>query len=228
MNCREVLEIASQNAPLSAEVRRHLESCAACAQEIEHMTDVDARVREALLSEEIDTSRVEAKVRSTIAPSRRWMGIAAGIAAALVVAIAAQWNVVRDRTYAAAAVDHHREVVNHERRNWLTDMVAIAELAGKRGIFIPQLAQDGYRLQRAKLCRLNGTIYLHAIFTDAAGAEMSLFLGNGGAGDSPVRTYDSSSEHVAYFETARAKGIVVSNGSKDAAAQMAQSAERAL
>ncbi len=232
MTCKDALDLSSLylsrelGASRMAEARRHLDACPACAAEFEHMADLDLRLRDALLSEHIDSGAIEQQVREAIAPRRRWIAFAS-IAAALVIGfLAFQASIAQDKMCAAAASDHRRELVNGEHRTWRTDLAAIAELAGSRGISVPQIAPDGYILERGKLCRLNGRVFLHLVYSDGAG-ELSMFLAPGGA-SSTIRNLDSGAEHVVYFGTPRTSAIIVTDEPGDSAARMARSAERAL
>jgi len=233
MNCREALELSSLylsrelDGARAAEMRNHLDSCSSCAGEMEQIREADLRLRDVLLDEQVDTSAIDARVRECIRPSRRWMAAAAGIAAALVVGLTVRMELRPDPTCVDAAVDHHDEVVNGVPRRWRTDAQEIAQLAAKQGVAVPQLEGAGYRLERGKLCRLTGHIYLHVIVSDAAGSEMSIFLAPGDSA-APVRVMDSGAEHVAYFETGRVKAIVVADQSSASAAGLARAAERAL
>ncbi len=237
MNCKEVMEAASLylsrelDEDRGAEVLRHLGSCPACSRVMEEWVDIDTRLRGAVLAEPLDTASIERTVRARIAaPSRRWIGVAAAVAAAIVIAIfTARVHVGGNLTCIDAADDHRREVVNGERRRWLKDAQAIAELAGKQGVVVPQLASDGYRLERGKLCRLNGRVYLHVIFSDMVGDEMSLFLRPADSQPAPeIRNMDAGAEHIAYFATDRVNAIVVTDQSTDAAVRAAGIIEKAL
>ena len=101
MNCSDITEIAplyisaeldSQGA---AEFDAHLKSCPACMAELEAQARLDERFREALLTEKVDVSRVNRRIRELIAAEssgpiaapllpqpRRWMAASMGIAAA--------------------------------------------------------------------------------------------------------------------------------------------------
>ena len=233
MNCKDVLELSclylsgELEAPRSARVRLHLDACPACAGEMGRLADVDARVREVLLAEPADTSVIERNVRETIRPSRRWIAVAAAMAAVIVIGLAVRTEFRPDPICLDAAVDHRDEVVNGAPRKWRTDENEIAQLAAKQGVSIPQLVEAGYRVERGKVCRLTGKPYLHVIVSDSAGSEMSLFL-SPGDGAAPVRTLDSGAEHVAYFGTGRIRAIVVANRSIESVKQLAKLVEQRL
>jgi hypothetical protein len=195
---------------------------------MEQMAEIDARVREALLAEPIDSMRIDQRVRESIRPSRHWVGIAVGIAAGLAIAVVVLQYSAPNRTCAAAALDHHREIVTGEHRTWLLDPASIAGLAERQGVSFAQFAPADLRLERGKLCRLNGRVFLHLVYSDGSG-EVSLFLRQHEQGSpAAIRNADSGSEHVAYFDTPRVDAIVVSNESSESAKRIAQLAERAL
>jgi anti-sigma factor RsiW len=80
--------------------------------------------------------------------------------------------------------DHQREIIEKQRRNWLSDEAQVADLASEQGVSAPMLAQlapDGYRLEHGKICRLNGREYLHLVYQNPRG-EVSLFLHESEAG----------------------------------------------
>jgi anti-sigma factor RsiW len=221
------------DAARTAEFRGHLETCPACAAEVETMTQIDARLRDAIRSEPADTGVLDARIRQSIAPlSRRWIGLAASLAAAVVIAgIAYRLSGAPERVCADAAFDHRREVVDGQPRKWLSDESSIAALADRRGIApaaVLQLASAGFHLDRGKLCRLDGRVYLHLVYSEN-GSAVSVYLEPHEA--QPVhdlRTVQTGSEHLAYFESERVSAIVVAEQSSEPAVRMAQAAARVL
>ncbi len=198
MNCSDILELAPLYISAELESRRavefdsHLKTCPACMAELETQARLDDRFREALLAEEVDVSRVNRRIRELIAAESsgsgvphlqprpgRWMTAAMGIAAAFLL-VAAGYLLVPGhvaRVYADAATDHQLEVVEQQPRRWMTDPAAIAALAEKQGISdsVPLELASGYRLQRAKVCQLDGRPFLHLVYSDGT-REFSLFL----------------------------------------------------
>jgi anti-sigma factor RsiW len=239
MNCKEVVELSSPYlsrelaADCMAEIRKHLESCPACAGELDQLSEIDARVRDSLLAEPINTTVVDRRVRKNIAPpSRRWISVAASIAAAVVIAVTAyQVSSGSDRTCAAAASDHRVEVVDGERRTWLVDASAIGQLAEKQGIdssAVRRLASEGFQLERGKLCRLNGRIFLHLVYSSGGGAVSVFLRPHDAAWAAGIRHAESGAEHVAYFDTAHVSAIVVTGQSSESATKLARFAQRVL
>ena len=228
MNCKDISELSplylsrELDAARTAEFRGHLASCPSCANECEHLAELDARMREETAAEYVDTTALDQRVRESIArPVRRWM-IPAGIAAVLVAGFFAYrvW-LTPDRACTEAALDHQREVVEGARRTWRSDPGAISELADRQGVSLAQFSPPGYRLERGKLCRLNGKVFLHLVYGSADG-EVSLFLKPRDGTRSSIRTTESGLEHIASFDSNRATAIAVATQSKNAAVQLAQ------
>jgi hypothetical protein len=179
------------------------------------MTDdeLDQRLRERLLSEEVDTSRVAAAVRSRIRQRRhipRWAAVS--VAAAGILLLALLWPRT-PQVCVAAAQDHEREIVNGEPRRWLSDVSEIDSLAEKEGVpvsAIAALATTGYHLERGRLCFLNRQIFLHLVYT-RSGAQYSVYL----RPLTPEAAFGSSvqgTEKLAYFQTRRVTAVIVSRG----------------
>ena len=110
------------------------------------MTDdeLDQRLRDSILSEEIDTSRVELAVRNQIRTNPRHVpgwAVAAAALIAMVLAGGLSYRMFRKEQTPpiclAAAQDHEREIVNGEARPWLSDMPAIESLQ-RGGILRPE------------------------------------------------------------------------------------------
>jgi hypothetical protein len=223
--------------------------------ELETQARLDARFREALLAKDVDVSRVNRRIRELIAaessgsaapPLRprpsRWMAAAMGIAAAFLL-LAAGYLLVPGhvaRVYADAATDHQLEVVQQRPRPWITDPAAIAALAEKQGIsdsLPPELAL-GYHLARAKVCRLDGRLFLHLVYSDGT-REFSLFLKRrdgqqltgairGFANGRFLRVSNTGSEHMASFETSHLMAMVATDQPANAALHLAKVVSAAL
>ena len=197
------------------------------------MTDdeLDRRVRESVLSEEVDASRVEAAVRREIRSGRRRVAVWGAAAAALAIAIAGglHYREAMPPVCAAAERDHQREIVEGAPRHWLTSISDIQSLAEKQGVpgeTIAALASTGYRLERGRLCFLEKQVFLHLVYA-REGSEYSVYLrppdGGKGRSDS-VR----GSERVAYFETARVTAVFVGSAAGADAMAFAQAGARVL
>jgi hypothetical protein len=177
------------------------------------MTDdeLDQRLRDSILSEEIDTSRVELAVRNQIRTNPRHVpgwAVAAAALIAMVLAGGLSYRMFRKEQTPpiclAAAQDHEREIVNGEARPWLSDMPAIESLAAKQGVpasAIAALGSTGYRLERARLCFLKKQIFLHLVYT-RDGGEFSVYLrprGGEPLGNS-VQQAEIGLDNLAYFQ----------------------------
>lgn len=263
MTCGEIARLAplyitgELDARLAADFDTHLRACPACMRELERQARLDARLREIVLAEETKATQVDRRVRELIAAEsegnpmpqlqprrRRWVAIAAGAAAAIVLAAVGYRTVSGPqvaRVYADAARDHGLEIVQHQPRPWLTDPASIAALAEQQGIApsaVAALASGGYHLNRARLCFLDHRIFLHLVFSDGV-QEFSVFLRQRDAktlpgpvretaNGRPLCTSDLNGEHVASVQTDHLVAVVVTNQSSDAALNFARFASAVL
>jgi hypothetical protein len=195
------------------------------------MTDheLDERLRESILAEEPDTSRVAAAVREQIATRpvhvRGWVVAAAGLIAMIAASALSYRAFLKEQAppplCVAAAEDHQREIIDGDPREWLTDLSAIQSLAQKHGVpgsAVGALATTGYRLERARLCFLERQIFLHLVYTKDA-SEYSVYLrslNKDARFDRSIREASVGAERFAYFDTGRLTAVFV--GQADVAA----------
>lgn len=263
MNCREALQVAPLHAAgdldavTAAAYTAHLETCPDCPQKIERDAYFAARLREIVLSEDVDAEAVNRRVRLQIAAesgkrvpaseprrSRRWVSVAAGIAAALLLFALGYRDLLGRHipaVYAAAATDHRLEVVEQARRTWFDNPAQIEALAQQEGVpmqAVVALASGAYHFEHARLCYLDGRIYLHLVFS-SDGHELSVYLRQREAQSLPGRAReidngralhaaDAGHEHVASFQTDQLTAMVVSDQSADAALQFARFASTVI
>jgi len=182
------------------------------------MTDdeLDQRLREGVLADEADPSRVAAAVRAGIQARRvhvRGWVVAAAAIIAMIAASALSYRAFRSEQAipplcSAAVQDHQREIIQGEPREWLTDPAAIRSLAQKQGVpasAIAALGSTGYRLERGRLCLLQKQIFLHLVFSKDA-HEYSVYL------RPPSGLFSGAVQgagQTAYFETARVTAVFV-------------------
>lgn len=234
MNCSDVSDLSSSylagtlDAQRSAEFTAHLDSCASCA----GVVNLDWRLRDAVLAEHVPTAGIEARVRRHLHTPRsvpRWAA-AAGLAAALAMGVFGYRMVnAANPVYAAATEDHLREVVEREHRSWTVDPAAIAALAQREGIAPPRvdlLAPPGYRFEHAKLCRLNGSLVMHLVYSNGA-QQVSIFL-RPSARTLAVHTASRDGDAIAECATPRAWALVVTGQSRAEAARIARQVASAL
>jgi hypothetical protein len=265
VNCRDITELAPLHfsgeleSPEAAAFAAHLKGCSSCSEEIERQAYFDARLRAIVLSDEADVTPIDRRVRLQIASdpmghtppartvSRRWVFAAAGIAAIVLLLVGYRDLFGRHigAVYAAAATDHRLEVVELQPRQWLFDLSRIETLAQQVGVSTPAisaLSSGSYHLNRAKLCRLDGRVFLHMVFSDGT-EEFSFFLrqrDSGSLADQVWETPDRKSvhesdfnsgqnvEHVASFDTGHLSVVVVTNQSASEALQIARFAAAVL
>ncbi len=172
---------------------------------------LDDELKTAILSERADTAALNRRVMQQIRGDAvrwpdRWLFAAAGIAAIFIAGVPAWFALfpVRvDGTFAAAANDHHIELVDLQPRKWRTGLTEIADLAAQEGLSETQLTAltpAGYHLEQGKRCRLGGRIYLHLVYSSGP-ARLSMFIGlrPQPATDRRIQTADSGKEHIAGF-----------------------------
>ncbi len=252
MNCQEIDELAplylsgELDSTQAAEFAAHLESCASCAAEVGQQRELDAQLREGVMgeggtAEKIDAAELSVRIHESVGDARRiqrgkWIAVAS-VAAILLVTIGG-YRLFSSRDAALcvdAADDHRTEVVEHQRRTWLTDPSAIDRLAARRGlesVTLAALAPAGYHLDRGKLCRLDGRVFLHLVYSDGS-HEFSFFLRDRPAEDhapaiAATLNLDQGAEHVAAVENARFTALVVTDESHEAAREIANFAAKRL
>jgi anti-sigma factor RsiW len=202
MNCSDIAELAplyivgELDPRRAAEFDAHLKACPGCMRELEEQARLDARLREVVLADKTDVSRVDRRVRELIAArpesgapamarlpiSRRWAITAMGIAAVLLLSGIGYYFMLGTsvaRVYADAAADHRMEVVERQPRPaWLVDPVQIAALAQQHGIpssEVLALASEGYHLERGRMCGLDNRAFLHLVYSNGT-KEFSVYL----------------------------------------------------
>jgi len=261
MNCADICELAPLYVAGDLDTRRaaefdaHLKTCSSCIVELEAQARLDARLREVLLSEEVDVARVNRRIREMLAqqsleaavksvePRRgRWMTAAMGMAAAFMLFVAGYLLIPShvSQVYADAAEDHQSEVIDRSPRPWLSDPAQIEALAEKQGIgvAIPGELASGYRLARGKICRLDDRVYLHLVYGDGT-REFSLFLRardtehldariRGFSNGRLLRECASGNEHLASFTTPYLDAIVATDDSAAASLEDAKLASDAV
>jgi len=88
------------------------------------------------------------------------------------------------------------------------------QVASQGGLSFAQasgLAAAGYRLERAKICGLDGQRMLHLVFGDGA-RRYSVYVGRHEGARTGLRTVRSGREEVAGFDTGRLRAVVVTAG----------------
>jgi len=243
MNCRDI----SGMAPLyftgelehaqAAAFSEHLRKCPDCRQELAEQSAFDERFRAAILDEPVDEAALDQRIRDIIhaAPQNphRWKQFIAGIAAVLVFGFVAYFALrfVRPNPVAlAAARDHRIEIVDRQPRKWLSDRAAIEALAATQELapsVLSALTPAGYRLAQARLCYLDGQVFLHLVYESSPGT-VSLYLRRvDTSASSRVRLDTFAAEHVAGFQHGRLVAVLVTD-QPDGVSRLAQSAASSL
>jgi hypothetical protein len=248
MNCEDIAKLGplylsgELDSSRTREFTEHLEACRTCAGELQWQTQLDAFVRSSVLSEEINSAPIEQRIRELTAAKRPWFSarrllVAAGVTAILLagtLGYRAAFMPQPPRLCVDAAQDHRNEVTHQQHRRWLSDPTAIADLAESNGfrVSLTALAPAGYHLERAKLCRLDGYVFLHVVYAQGT-LEFSAYLRSLDSqpvhgpmretvgGMHPQET-DAGHEHVAYFRTSQLVAIFVTDQSSKAALSLAR------
>jgi anti-sigma factor RsiW len=259
LHCSDIAELAALHfsgeldPPHATAFAAHLDACPSCARQIRQQADVDARLREAIAGEEIDATALGRSVRERIAagaspaalrPTRaRWI-LAAAAALLLVITAAGYRSVIAARAarvYTDAAEDHQDEVVARQSRTWLLGPTEIAALARNHGVpaeTVAKVAPQGYELNRARLCMLDGRVYLHLVYTGHAG-EFSVFLRQRStevlrgseretANGKRIFTTERGPAHIAGLQSGNLTAFVVTDQPGDSALRLAESVAGAL
>jgi hypothetical protein len=259
MNCSEVLEQTplSLNEDVSAEIRRHLDSCPSCARQVSEVRAFDERLRASILREEheFNIAAFEQRVMRRIAeesavrvlpdavPAPRrlvwpWAALAimAAGAAAMVSFVVYQGVKPKPSSFSmAAAHDHRLEVKDKQPRRWRLDIPSAEVMASTRGIpaaLVSAVESTGFTFREAKLCKLNGGIFLHLVYADGEGKEFSLYLRHDEVEQTGVSrrvfTTESAEGHIAGFHDGSLEALVVTDQPGDAALHIARAAARVI
>ena len=214
----------------------HIAKCSACAAKIAEDRNLDAVLRSAFGGVSPDTSRLEQALRRKIAVDRRrrhqaWAGAIAATMALLAAGALGWARCSRPpQWYADAALDHRTEVIEGQPRRWRTSDTELAGLAAQNGLQLGRvtaLAAAGYRLERAKICGIDGQRMLHLVFSSGT-RRYSVFVSPHLGPVERVRTLRRGAEQVGGFETGHFRGLVVSDGSAAECTELARAAEGRL
>jgi anti-sigma factor RsiW len=197
MNCSEAkfvmsLYLSSElDAPAMADFELHVQTCRACARDLEYTRHCDELLRLACREQTFDTLGLRQRVLKEISKSRlrrRFffarsaysLPIAAGLLLAMAIAIG--FFILRggasQTVYAAARDDHYVEVVQHDPRPWVETPAGIRDFVTQElgtADFLDRLTPVGYQLKRALPCYLLDRTYVHLVYQKDA-REVSIFI----------------------------------------------------
>jgi anti-sigma factor RsiW len=245
MNCGDFEELAPlwHSGELDGEKRRefdaHVSGCAACAADLREQETVDEQLREIVAAEPADTRAIEAQVRRRIARGRLQRWAIPGLAAAAALIAVVLWRVpqptpaptpINPAIVADAVRDHTAELVNHAPRRWRADTSEISTIEKSQGIEdqdVKALEATGYRLQRAKICRLGGAPWIHLVYA-REGREFSVYMRVREDQSVPESAESSGNLQLASFTHGRVQAVIVTDAPKGECAKFAKDAEHAL
>lgn len=197
MNCSEAKYLMplywsnELDAKAMADYELHLQQCTACAQEAKLQKTYDDVLRHAFADQQVDAQALRDRVCQQIrppAPRRLLLGrlpvqFAAAAALALMLLAAGIIHIATRPAsrpvYTAAVNDHLNEVVRRApKEGWRTtgaevDVLMIEHL-GDPGL-TTKLTPTGYRLVRARRCRLAGERFAHLVYEKGT-QEISFFV----------------------------------------------------
>ena len=219
----------------------HVATCQDCADALRSQISVDSSLRDVVLAVDPhlqqSARRIETRVAAEIAGerSRRWLfpsiaAAAAAIAAVIFIAIPRPPAKVDARVLADASRDHTVEVIQNAPRHWRTDPSEIAAIVASQGVSaadVKALEATGYRLDRAKICRVAGLPYLHLVYAKA-GREFSVYMRKKSDQPLPDALSVAGSLQVASFSRGRVQAVVVTEASVADCDRFTHTAEAAL
>lgn len=203
-DCREARELlglyldSELEAVPTKRVSAHLEQCAACRRDLEALRSQDELLARSIKGAENNTDGLRASIKAAtfgrswirlpaLAMPRRAPAWAVAIACACFLALGALLYApglvgvsVAAPLHRAAAADHRMCGPEAGAPDWIRSRPAIAEAAAPllgSGGRLPHAAAGGYRLIRARFCRLDGESFLHVVYEAQGGREASLFVG---------------------------------------------------
>lgn len=220
----------------------HLSACGACRQELAEQAAFNELLRKSVQSDPVDSTTIDQRVRAAMQSqprvqpqtSTRWILAAAGIAALLLMAVAANWSGLSSRpnpAWAAAVFDHRLEIVQRQPREWFSDPAMLQKIAARQHLpvtVVSAFMPAGYRLVHGKICFVDGDLYLHLVYENAAGS-FSLYLRRLESDqESQIRSGVFGREAVAGFQHHQLAAMIVTDDSRDTALRMAHSAAAVL
>jgi len=229
----------------AVEIEEHLASCKQCAAELEADQRVDVCLREAMLEEEPDASRV---IRNVVARMEhvpwwqryfslgmlRFAAVGALVLAVLFMGRGVYVQQAGKKIALAAAHDHYMDLVVLKRTDWAYSGVHSADFVQTNFPETPALVRmitpAGGSLEKVRLCSLKGTHYAHFVFQTPQG-EVSVFLRRTLGADiyKPGNVNDRSNGlEVASFSSQSFVGAVVGKDGVVPAGEIAAQESRAL
>jgi anti-sigma factor RsiW len=245
MNCGDIEELAPlwHSGELDSERRgafdAHLAGCAACAADLREQETIDEQLREAVAAEPTDTRAIEAQIRRRMARGKLQRWAIPGLVAAAALTAAILWRApqpapkpapINPVIVADAVRDHTAELVNHAPRRWRADASEIGTIEKSQGIQdedVKALEATGYKLQRAKICRLGGAPWIHLVYA-RDGREFSVYMRVKEDQSVPESAESAGNLQLASFTHGRVQAVIVSDAPKGECAKFAKEAERAL
>jgi len=245
MNCGDIKELAplwhsgELDSERGAEFDAHAAGCAACAAELREQETLDEHLRAIVAAEPANTRAIEERVRRRIARGKIQRWAIPGLAAAAALIAAVLWRAplstpkptpINPAIVADAVRDHTAELINHAPRRWRADASEITTIEKTQGIQdedVKALEATGYKLQRAKICRLGGAPWIHLVYS-RDGREFSVYMRVKEDQSVPESAASAGSLQLASFTHGRVQAVIVTDAPKGECAKFAKDAEHAL
>lgn len=248
MNCGEVknlIQLYMDNeldARNTLDVQQHMESCSVCSRLLDVYLKQDQALKEFARSEAVNSGPVRARILAAIhnqssETGKRWPFLAiwkrvAAVAAMVIVVALLLWRGVllpgiNERVYAAAISDHADHCSFEMVTGAITDRDELDKLSGVYGKLnaTPDLSAFGYANPRGRVCKMNGSEFLHLVFYNQEKQGLSVFLRPHyrGFGEHKVTLLEESSYRVAAVSRSGIDLLVVSSLDEKQASAIAES-----
>ena len=245
MTCNDIADVlplylsGELDAQKAGDFAQHLQACRLCAAKVEQTKKLDQALRESVLADPVDGTAVDGRIRGSLAAARasslrlRWFAAVAALFLAGILSYRTTFANRAPQLCVDAAKDHESEITLVHPRKWLTDAPAIAGLAERIGVpssLIATLTPHNYSLKQAKLCRLDGQIFLHLVYAQGE-RQVSVYLRpaqDSASSWGSVRDAVAGRDHVAYFEASQVSVMFVSDQPGDVTLSLARSAAQVL
>jgi len=246
MNCGDIEELAplwharELDSERRGEFDVHVADCAACAAELREQETIDEQLRSIVAAEPADTRAIEEQVRRRITRGKIQRWAIPGLAAAAALIAVVLWRApqptpkpappINPAIVADAVRDHTAELVHRVPRRWRADASEITTIEKSQGIQdedVKALEATGYKLQRAKICRLGGAPWIHLVYA-RDGREFSVYMRVKENQSVPESEASSGNLQLASFTHGRVQAVIVTDAPKGECAKFAKEAEHAL
>ena len=203
MNCNEVTDLIQLylddelDARSTLSVQQHLESCSVCSRLLNSFLEQDRLLRDEAQAVKVFSEPVRARILGAIRAEPRerrgwtipaiWVSNRSLARAAAVIAVAAlvglllKYGVlpgISGSVHAAVASDHAGHCSFDARAGAITERDDLDRLSRTYGNLsrTPDLSSFGFSLPAGRVCKVDGSTFLHLVYYDADQRALSVFL----------------------------------------------------